>query len=162
MAAPTGYSRSQIVLHWLVFLLLVPQYVLHDAIAHGWHRMLRGETVATSPLIALHIVGGVLILALIIWRLVLRVRRGAPELPEGGSPMQDLLARVVHGLLYLLLLAMPVLGLIAWFGGGRLAGELHEVLKLPLLALMALHFFGALYHQFVLKDGLLARMKRAG
>jgi cytochrome b561 len=30
-----------------------------------------------------------------------------------------------------------------------------------LLALVALHVVGALYHQFVLKTNLLARMKRA-
>jgi cytochrome b561 len=34
------------------------------------------------------------------------------------------------------------------------------VLKIALLVLVALHVVGALYHQFVLRDGTLARMRR--
>ena len=34
-------------------------------------------------------------------------------------------------------------------------------MKIVLLALIALHVVGALYHQFVLSDGTLARMRRA-
>ncbi len=34
-------------------------------------------------------------------------------------------------------------------------------MKLLLLALVALHVVGALYHQFVLRDETLARMRRA-
>ena len=49
----------------------------------------------------------------------------------------------------------------AWFGGVDLAAQGHNVLKIVLLALVALHVLGALYHQFVLKDGLINRMRRA-
>ena len=47
------------------------------------------------------------------------------------------------------------------FGGVDLAAQGHNVLKIVLLALVALHVLGALYHQFVLKDGLINRMRRA-
>ena len=35
------------------------------------------------------------------------------------------------------------------------------MLKIVLLVLVALHVVGALYHHFVLKDGLINRMRRA-
>ena len=40
------------------------------------------------------------------------------------------------------------------------AAELHEAMKAVLMALVALHVLAALWHQFWLKDGLMARMKR--
>ena len=43
--------------------------------------------------------------------------------------------------------------------GGDLA-EAHELMKPLLLILEGLHVLGALYHQFVLKNGLIDRMKR--
>ena len=59
-------------------------------------------------------------------------------------------------------LIIPVLpGLIEEVGGVDLAAQGHNVLKIVLLALVALHVLGALYHQFVLKDGLINRMRRA-
>ncbi len=39
--------------------------------------------------------------------------------------------------------------------------ESHNVMKILLLALVALHVVAAQYHQFVLRDGTLARMRSA-
>ena len=49
----------------------------------------------------------------------------------------------------------------AWFGGVALAAQGHNILKIALLALIALHVVGAVYHHFVLQDGLINRMRRA-
>jgi cytochrome b561 len=59
------------------------------------------------------------------------------------------------------MILMPVSGSVAWFGGVEAAAQGHNILKIALLALIALHVAGALWHQFVLKDGLIARMRRA-
>ena len=59
------------------------------------------------------------------------------------------------------MLAVPAVGLFAWFGGSEEAGDLHSLAKPAFIILVALHVLGALYHQFILKDGLLLRMKRA-
>ena len=61
----------------------------------------------------------------------------------------------------LTMILMPLSGSVAWFGGVEAAAQGHNVLKIVLLALVALHLVGALYHQFVLRDGTLARMRRA-
>lgn len=59
------------------------------------------------------------------------------------------------------MILMPVSGSVARFGG-EAAAQGHDILKVAPLALIALHVAGALWHRFVLKDGLLARMRRAG
>lgn len=162
MPNPTGYSASQIWLHWIVALLIVLQFVLNEPISEAWRAMGRGEEVAFSPLIAAHVFGGLAVLALVLWRLVLRVTRGAPQPPAEESATLRLLSKATHGLLYLLLIGMPVSGALAWFGGVKAAAGGHEVLKSLMLVFVALHVVGTLYHQFVLKTNLLVRMKRPG
>jgi len=162
MPNPTGYSASQIWLHWIVALLIVAQFVLHEPIAEAWVVIEDGGQVAFSPLIASHVAGGVLVLLLVIWRLVLRVTRGAPQPPAEESAPLTLLAKATHGLLYVLLIGMPISGAVAWFGGVEAAAGAHNALMALIMLFVVLHVAGALYHQFVLKTNLLARMKRPG
>lgn len=159
MTASLGYSRAQILLHWAVAALIVPQFLLSEGISHAFDTFLERGEVAFSPLVAAHVIGGALIGLLVLWRLSLRLTHGAPPPPEAEHPALKLVAKAVHGLLYLLLVLLPVSGSVAWFGGVEAAGEAHEVMKAALMALVALHVIGALYHQFVLKTNLLARMK---
>lgn len=56
---------------------------------------------------------------------------------------------------------MPVSGGVAWFRANEVAAEAHEVMRATLLALIALPVAESLYHQFVLKDGLMQRMQRS-
>lgn len=42
------------------------------------------------------------------------------------------------------------------------AAQAHEAMRIGPLALVGLHVLGPLYHQFVLKTDIMARMKRAG
>lgn len=159
MPTPTGYSRIQIRLHWIVAVLIVFQYVFHEGIADAWEVYQKGGTVEFSPLIASHVAGGGAILLLVIWRLVVRLRRGAPPPPEQEHPLLKLAAHATHFILYALMVLMPVSGAVAWFGGVDNAAEAHEVMKVLLLALIVLHFLAALFHQFILKTGLMKRMR---
>ncbi|WP_165354823.1 cytochrome b [Tropicimonas sp. IMCC6043] len=161
MPAPTGYSRNQIALHWVVFVLIAQQFLFHDAIASAWDRIGEGAEMTFDPLVLAHVAGGALVLLFALWRLGLRARRGAPA-PIEGSKLQVAAAKITRGGLYLLMILMPVSGSVAWFGGVQAAAEGHEVLKVVLLALVALHVVGVVYHQFVLRDDTLARMRRAG
>lgn len=160
MSRPSGYSRPQIALHWIVFVLIALQYILHDAMSEAWEIVEEGGAVAFDPLVAGHVLGGLLVLGLVIWRLALRARRGAPPPPEAEAPALKLVAKATHGGLYLLMILMPVSGAVAWFRGAEQAAEAHEVLRIVLLALIGLHIAGALYHQFVLRSGLMTRMRR--
>ncbi|MFP1643948.1 cytochrome b [Pontitalea aquivivens] len=161
MTQPRGYTTVQIGLHWIVAVLIVLQYVFKDAISAAWRALRLGQETGFDPLVAQHVFGGILIMVLVVWRLVLRARHGAPPPPDQEAPALKLLAKATHGLLYLLMLGLPVSGAVAWFGGVGPAAGTHEVMKTLLLLLVLLHVVGALYHQFVLKTNLMARMKRS-
>lgn len=160
MPSPKGYSRLQIALHWIAALLILQQFLFEDAIASAWDAFTKGLESAFDPLVLAHVAGGALVLVFALWRLSIRAGRGAPEM-VGDSALQRTLAKVTHVGLYALMILMPVSGAVAWFGGVELAAEGHNILKVVLLALVALHVVGAIYHQFVLRDGLMNRMRRA-
>lgn len=161
MSQVTGYSRAQIALHWGILMLLGISYVSSDKMKAAWGAIHEGRD-AYGTTAAVHVWVGVAILALALLRVAIRLTRGAPELPAGGHPVANLIAKLTHLGLYAILLLIPASGLMAWFGGIDAAGEVHEVLFNLGIALVVLHVAGAVYHQFVLKDGLMDRMKRAG
>jgi len=156
---PKAYSRRQIRLHWLVFILVVVQFVLNDSIHEAWHKVERGIAFEPSPLVISHVAIGFLLLALTIWRLIVRKRRGVPALPENEPPLMKLAAHVAHISLYVLMFLIPISGAVAWFGPLGLAAEGHELLTSLLLFVGGAHVAAALYHQFVLKTNLMDRMR---
>lgn len=158
--APQGYSATQIALHWVVVVLVAAQYIFKDAIAGAWTAIRQGETFAFDPLILAHVAGGVLILAFVAWRLVLRLRRGVPNPPENEPAPLKTLSHVAHWAFYAVLAAMSVTGLLAWFGDVVPAAQVHNVLKVVLLALVALHVLAVPFHRLVLKNNVMRRMIR--
>lgn len=153
------YSTRQILLHWAVVLLLAFQYLWNEPISTAFRAFMREGQKALGAGGLAHLLVGVIVLLLALWRLSLR--RSAPQAPH-GSGILDKVAVLVHLALYGLLVAIPIAGLVAWFGGSRDAGEVHEVMTNLLLALAGLHVAAALFHQFVLRDGLLGRMTPRG
>jgi len=160
MPKPTGYTTTQIALHWIIFLLVAAQFVFHDAILEAWNQIARGETPAFSWLVSGHVFGGILILLLVIWRITIKIKRGSPALPEDESRALQIIGHATHGLLYLLLILVPISGLSAWFLNVGLAAQAHSLMKLPFLVLIALHLAGAIYQRVVLKSGVMERMVR--
>lgn len=160
MPAPTGYSRIQIRLHWIVAALIVLQYLLHEPIAAFWEARAAGGAGEFSLLIPLHVFGGLTVLVLVVWRLGLRAIRGVPPPPEAEPEALRRLARLAHIALYALMIGMPVSGAMAWFGSVEAAAQVHNIGKILLLALTGLHVVAALMHQFVLRTGLMERMVR--
>lgn len=156
---PLSYSRPQIILHWLIFVLIAVQFLLHEPMSEAWDRIEDGLEVAFHPLVVAHVFGGLVIGGLVLWRVFLRVTRGAPDLPAEEPAVLKLAASATHLGLYALMILMPVSGILAWFGGIYAAAEVHEVMKVLLLLLVALHLGGVLYQQFILKTNVMARMK---
>jgi cytochrome b561 len=154
------YARAQIIVHWVTLILLLGSFVSHEAMKDAWRLIRRGAEDFNPDIgVRAHVIIGVLVLVMTLLRIVLRIRMGAPAQPEGQHPLITIAAAAVHGLLYLLLLALPITGMAAWFGGITDLGEAHEVLFNVTLALVAAHVVAALFHQFVIKDNLIARMK---
>ena len=160
--APDGYSRLQIALHWIVVPLIAVNLIFEDLIKDAWEGVEEGGPAVYDLGAVAHIGIGIAVLIFALWRLVLRVTRGVPDLPEGNSAALRMAAHLGHAALYVAMIGVPVVGLLAWFGASETLAELHELGKPLFVVLVGGHVAAALYHQIVLKDGLLARMKRPG
>lgn len=156
MKTTAGYSPVQIALHWLIAIGILFNYFVSQGMGRALSQRLAGETV-TLAIAPLHVWVGVAVFVLAVIRIVLRLMRGAPPAPSG---LLGKLVHVGHGLLYLLILLMPLAGMVAWFGGQEIAGGPHQLMANLLVLLAAGHAAAALIHQFILKDGTLRRMVR--
>ncbi|SIS69112.1 cytochrome b [Phaeovulum vinaykumarii] len=161
MKTSTGYSGRQIALHWIAFVLIAVQYVLAGGIGHAYHTIQEGGQPDFDATVLAHVLIGGLILIFAVWRIVLRFTHGAPPPPESENPRAALVAKVTQGLLYVFMIAVPISGSLAWFGGLDAAGAMHQVGKLVLMLLIVLHIAGAIYNQVVLKNHLILRMMKA-
>ncbi len=123
---------------------------------------------------------GVLLLFLVVIRLAWRFSGRAPSPLATHTRIERIVAAVVHPLLYLLLLAVLVSGYLmatadgsavevfGWFAlpalisgleqQADIAGKVHLVLAITLIALVLLHTLGALKHHFIDHDRTLLRM----
>lgn len=170
----TGYTGTAKLLHWLIVALLIAQFIF------AWIMPEIRRDTPVSTLISLHFTFGIVILAVAVIRLAWRATHAEPP-PEDDLPLwQNRSGQIVHWLLYALLFIVPLLGWInaSWRGmpvelagfelpnliakrapGWQWTGDVHGLLSNYLmLALVGLHVAAALYHHFVLRDGVLKRM----
>ncbi len=161
-------------LHWITAILVLATL----PIAWVMTNMARDNPSAPS-LFLIHKSLGVVIFAIVAFRIVWRGLNPAPPLPWTLEPWETWTARISHVLLYLFLLALPVSGYIFsaasnhpvnFFGLVTLpslpqnkplanaAGEVHEAAAWALYALLGLHILGTAYHLIVKRDGALDRM----
>lgn len=153
------YSWLQISLHWAIALLIVTNYLFSEGIEDAFDAMMEGTATPSGVQPWLHIYVGLAVLALVLVRLLVRMMRPV-ALVQTGKPVQDRAAAWGHRLLYVMMVVVPGLGALTWFGQIDATADLH-VLAMNGLMLLALgHSAVALFHQFVLKDGLLMRMLR--
>lgn len=104
-AAGRTWSRGQRALHWWGASLVAVAFVL------GWWMLRLSDSVLILQYLAFqtHKLLGFIVLAMTLWRLGLRARRARPALADYPA-WQKLAATAAHRLLYVLLLAVPVLG----------------------------------------------------
>ena len=161
MSAPSGYSRLQITLHWLIAALIVVQLTINSDMQRAFAQRLTGVVAPNNFGATFHAAIGIMVLVLAILRVGIRLARGAPEPPKGNHPLLNLLSHATHVLLYGFLFLMPISGAIAWFGGVELAGVLHELGRLVLIPVIFLHVGGAVIEELVLNNRVIRRMTRA-
>lgn len=161
MKKTSGYSATQIGLHWIVAVLVVGQYIFKDNISQAWDAYTQRQEIAFSPLVFAHVAGGVLILALVLWRLVLRLTRGVPSAPENEPAPLKTLSHVAHWGFYAVLAVMSVSGGMMWFGDIAAAAQAHNLLKIVLLAMIVLHVLAVPLQRIVLKNNVMSRMLRS-
>lgn len=153
----TAFSPMQKRLHWIVVALLVLQYFVFDGMGRPFRQLMETGPSYSLTVIA-HIAIGLTVLVLALWRLELRLMVGAPQPPETEPELARLASKVVHGGIYLLLIALPLSGMVAWFFRIGGAGEAHEIGTNILMALVAVHVGAALVHHFWWRTDVLKRM----
>jgi cytochrome b561 len=167
------YGAVAQTLHWVVVALIIAQFTL------AWlaedqppmHKL---------ALLARHKSIGITIMALAAVRLAWRFLNPTPALPPQTSTWQRWAAHTAHGLLYVLLFAVPLMGwlmssaknyTVSWFNLLTLPNlvapnealfnafrETHEALAFTLLAIAVVHALAALKHEFLDKDNVLRHM----
>jgi len=167
------WNRLAQVLHWLVALMILGLGIV------GLYMTTMQASIDKLKVYALHKSFGITVLTLVALRLVWRLARKAPP-PVPMPRWQDLSARAVHALLYVLMFAIPLSGWLynsasnfplRWFGLFHVpaiwgadpgvkawAREVHETGFWILATLVLLHAAAAFKHHYIDKDETLRRM----
>jgi cytochrome b561 len=182
--APLRYTRTAMVLHWLIALLIICNAALGlsaESFPDSWVR----TVVDTHKSI------GITVLGLALLRILWRVSHRPPPLPKAFPKWEHGAAHIAHFLLYLLMIGLPLsgwlhdsawkdaathpmhlFGLVPWPRLGFVMhldpvlkeslhdrfGALHEWLGYALYALLAMHVGGALKHQWIDRKSVISRM----
>lgn len=167
----TRYGAVPIAIHWITALALL------GLLVSGFRAADMMDDAAKAAILRIHTAVGIAVLLLTLARIVwwIAVDR-KPPYPASMPRGQQIASSAVHGLLYLALLLMAGSGvaMMALSGAGDIvwggaAGPLpdfqqfapragHGLGAMVLIVLTLGHVAAALYHQFVLRDRLLARM----
>jgi len=161
-------------LHWLTALCVL------GLIAIGLWMTEMPISLMKLQLYAWHKWVGLVVLLLTVGRLAWRWRSPPPPPPGTMLDWARRLAPYSHGLLLLLLLALPVSGwlmssaggvTVFWFGVLQLPDlvprdlglfealrRLHHLLAWSLIALLGLHVLAVLHHDVIRRDGIFRRM----
>ena len=176
---PLVYSARARRFHWLTVAILAVQFPVGFAMVYRGNSLNIWDGI-TNNLYGLHrLLGFILLFAVILPRLAYRLVHGAPADEPGLAWWQRIAAHATHWALYALLIAVPLGGWIGVqlygaldvFGLFDLPGflavnqpaaervfALHKLGALAILALLAAHIGAALFHHFIRRDGVLARM----
>jgi cytochrome b561 len=154
------YPFSMVLLHWMVALLML------STLAVGW---LLDDM---DGLMALHRSLGITVLLLVVVRIAnkLRKHRAIPPSLNAAGSLKYFAEKTTHGLLYLVMVALPLTGWLKTNAAGHsasffgifdlptlvahrpalshLLGPIHSLLATTFAILLALHVMAALLHGF--------------
>jgi cytochrome b561 len=171
--APASYNLIDKTLHWAMALVIVGMLISGLVMEDVQPLALKFQV------IQLHKSFGLLVLALAFTRVFWRFTNPTPRLPVGTPLWQKAAAHGTHLAMYGLMFVMPFSGWLMsdakgyhpnFFGlpvpvlgevdrvAGNVLGEIHEYGAYLLMALIATHVGAALFHHFIMKDDILARM----
>ncbi|MBN3766255.1 cytochrome b [Burkholderia sp. Ac-20365] len=183
-AHASRYTRTAMILHWLIAVLIIVNVVLGlsaDSLPDDWVR----------PVIDTHKSIGITVLGLALLRVLWRASHRPPPLPREFPSWERMAAHVAHFLLYFIMIALPLSGWMhdsAWKAAAthpmhlfgvipfpRIGlimnldpavkeplhdkfGMLHTYLGYGLYALLAMHIGGALKHELLDRHSVIKRM----
>lgn len=170
-----GYGAISQLMHWITVALVILAWFL------GQFDDIFPKGAARAASLFVHNSAGLAVIAILVLRLFWRFADPPPPIEHTilGAWL-DRVGRLVHYVLYALLIAAPISGIVLQFARGdslpifglteivspwtrdrafsRSVKEIHEVVANALIILAALHAAAALTHHWVLRDRTLVRM----
>jgi cytochrome b561 len=164
------YQPVLVALHWLLALMIIGLLCLGFLVLAN----MPNSDPKKLDILVWHMSGGMLVFVLMILRLIIRRWSARPAMAVTGARLLDRLASMAHAGFYVIVFLMVATG---WTTGWLISGvfqpggeplpdsfavfptfQAHAVLATLLAILIVVHVAAALYHHFVLKDGLFRRM----
>ena len=169
------YNNIAILLHWFIALLIISAFILGVTMVN-----IPGITPTKLKYFSWHKWVGVTVLTLACLRLLWRLFHQAPPYPDSMPAWQKKAANSLHGLLYVLMFAVPLSGYFFTLALGvpvvylgiiplpvliepnpaikESLRLLHFSLNLTLFICICLHVLAALKHHFIDRDDVMKRM----
>lgn len=168
------YHLASISLHWLMLALFLGVYA-----SINLRELFDKGSAPRETLKTLHFMLGLLIFSLVWLRLALRALYPAPHLQPAPPRRQEIVGKLVHLMLYAIMIGMPLLGWLLLSAAGKpvpffgltlptligqnkeLAGQLkevHEFVGTTGYFLIGAHAAAALFHHYILRDNSLRSM----
>lgn len=165
------YDSTTIWLHWITALLVLVLWCLGETM--DWFPRGDARIVARS----VHVLLGTTLALILCWRIVWRIKHGR-RLPTAEYGRLQVLAKLIHFALYVLIAATVLIGLTyTWVRGDNIfnlfripalhtgigglrsqLGYLHELAANAVLILAGAHAVAGLWHYFVRRDQVMWRM----
>ncbi|AJI96243.1 hypothetical protein BD65_2935 [Yersinia ruckeri] len=170
------FAPSQILFHWTIFILVVLTYAAME---------LKGFAAKGSDIRELmktiHYTLGVSVMILMLIRIILKVTHKDPAITPTPPRWQLVLSKAVHGILYLLFISLPLLGVLSLYYGHvewsffsyvmpvaventennimqHDLKEIHELIANTGYFIVGLHAAAAIFHHYIMRDNTLIRM----
>ncbi len=172
------FGTTSILFHWLSAILIITLFIMGQLMED----MPRGPEKA--DLRTLHQSIGMVFLCVVSLRVGWRLTQGFPQAADVSANFLNIISRLWHWALLILIIAIPISGYIAseaGFSGVPFFGlftfpdlisfdhdlheqfeDVHEVLVKILIPLVIIHTLAAFKHHFWNKDKTLKRMLKAG
>lgn len=170
-----NYGTVAKLFHWIIALLVITLLTVGFIMIN-----LPDNTPSRGSVYTVHKLVGLTVLLIMLFRLAWTIINPKPVLPKKAPHWEKWAVYLVHGALYVVLLAMPLSGWVMSTAAdhaphlGNLslplpgipisktlsenAEQAHEILAWVLIVLIIIHILAALKHYFVDKDNILQRM----
>lgn len=168
------FAPSQILFHWIIFILVVLTYAAME---------LKGFVPKGSDTRALmktiHYTLGVSVIILMLIRIILKVINKDPDITPTPPRWQIAASKTVHGMLYLLFISLPLLGMLSLYYGHvewsffsyampiaevensamqNNLKNIHELIANTGYFIVGLHAAAAIFHHYIMRNNTLVRM----
>ncbi|MFC0227358.1 cytochrome b [Serratia aquatilis] len=168
------FSPSQILFHWIILIFIVLTYATME---------LKGIAPKGSDtrewMKTLHYTFGVSVMMLTLIRVMLKIIHKNPDIIPTPPHWQITLSKAVHGILYLIFIALPLLGILTLYYGKvewslfsyvmpvsnepndnirHTLKEIHEFIASAGYFVIGIHALAAIFHHYIMRDNTLIRM----